>query len=163
MLRTLIVLLLALLGAANVATAAVPETPRLRIIGAAQGLPSTDFFGIARDRDGYIWVATGDGLARYDGLAMRVWRHEPDDPRPLPGNNVQFVHVDARDRVWEATENGGLSVLDRARSGFRNSRKAEHPRSAEHTSEHKSLMRISYADFCVTKKTNHKEKYKEQK
>src|SRR3546814_8784989 len=67
MLRTLIVLLLALLGAANVATAAVPETPRLRIIGAAQGLPSTDFFGIARDRDGYIWVATGDGLARYDG------------------------------------------------------------------------------------------------
>src|SRR5690606_39865761 len=63
MLRTLIVLLLGLLGAATVATAAVPETPRLRIIGAAQGLPSTDFFGIARDRDGYIWVATGDGLA----------------------------------------------------------------------------------------------------
>src|SRR3546814_15539811 len=109
MLRTLTVLLLALLGAANVATAAVPETPRLRIIGAAQGLPSTDFFGIARDHDGYIWVATGDGLARYDGLAMRVWRHEPDDPRSLPGNNVQFVHVDARDRVWVATENGGRS------------------------------------------------------
>src|SRR3546814_894950 len=87
----------------------------------------SDFFGIARDRDGYIWVATGDGLARYDGLAMRVWRHEPDDPRSLPGNNVQFVHVDARDRVWVATENGGLSVLDRARSGFRHYRKADHP------------------------------------
>lgn len=127
MLRTLIVLLLVLLGAANVAMAAVPETPRLRIIGAAQGLPSTDFFGIARDRDGYIWVATGDGLARYDGLAMRVWRHEPDDPRSLPGNNVQFVHVDARDRVWVATENGGLSMLDRDRSGFRHYRKADHP------------------------------------
>src|SRR3546814_9046514 len=104
MLRTLSVLLLVLLGAAGAAEAAVPETPRLRIIGAAQGLPSTDFFGIARDRDGYIWVATGDGLARYDGLAMRVWRHEPDDTRSLPGNNVQFVHVDARDRVWVATE-----------------------------------------------------------
>ena len=128
MLRTLIVLLLGLLGAATVATAAVPETPRLRIIGAAQGLPSTDFFGIARDRDGYIWVATGDGLARYDGLAMRVWRHEPDDPRSLPGNNVQFVHVDARDRVWVATENGGLSMLDRDRGGFRHYRKADHPR-----------------------------------
>src|SRR3546814_11131846 len=102
---------------------------RLRIIGAAQGLPSTDFFGIARDCDGYIWVATGDGLARYDGLAMRVWRHEPDDPQSLPGNNVQFVHVDARDRVWVATENGGLSVLDRARTGFRHYRKADHPQN----------------------------------
>src|SRR3546814_16923573 len=68
MLRTLTVLLLALLGAANVATAAVPETPRLRIIGAAQGLPSTDFFGIARDPDGSLWVATGHGLARADEI-----------------------------------------------------------------------------------------------
>src|SRR3546814_13263661 len=30
-------------------------------------------------------------------------------------------------RVWVATENGGLSVLDRARSGFRHYRKADHP------------------------------------
>src|SRR5690606_18693519 len=115
------------LGATPAADAAVPETPRLRIIGAGQGLPSTDFFGLARDRDGYIWIATGDGLARYDGLTMRVWRYEPDDPRSLPGNNVQFVHVDARDRVWVATENGGLSMLDRDRAGFRHYRKADHP------------------------------------
>ncbi|MGN7726069.1 ATP-binding protein [Luteimonas sp. 22616] len=131
MLRTLIVLplvlLLALLSAAGTARAAVPETPRFRIIGAAQGLPSTDFFGIARDRDGYIWIATGDGLARYDGLEMRVWRHEPGDPQSLPGNNVQFVHIDGRDRVWVATENGGLSVLGRDRTGFRHIRKADHP------------------------------------
>ena len=131
MLRTLIVLplavLLALLAIAGSARAAVPETPRFRIIGAAQGLPSTDFFGIARDHDGYIWIATGDGLARYDGLQMRVWRHEPGDPESLPGNNVQYVHVDHRDRVWVATENGGLSVLDRDRRGFRHIRKADHP------------------------------------
>jgi ligand-binding sensor domain-containing protein/signal transduction histidine kinase/ActR/RegA family two-component response regulator len=131
MLRTVIVLplmlMLALLAGAGNARAAVPETPRFRIIGAAQGLPSTDFFGIARDRDGYIWIATGDGLARYDGLQMRVWRHEPGDPQSLPGNNVQFVHIDERDRVWVATENGGLSVLGRDRRGFRHVRKADHP------------------------------------
>ncbi len=127
MLRTLIALLLLSLFGNLSAPAAVPETPRFRIIGAAQGLPSTDFYGIARDHDGYVWVATGDGLARYDGLDMRVWRHQPDDPNSLPGNNVQFVHVDARDRVWVATENGGLSVLDRQRRQFRHIRKADHP------------------------------------
>lgn len=131
MLRTVIVLplvlLVALLGSAGDAAADVPETPRFRIIGAAQGLPSTDFFGIARDRDGYVWVATGDGLARYDGLEMRVWRHEPGDPQSLPGNNVQSVHIDARDRVWVATENGGLSVLGPDRDSFRHYRKADHP------------------------------------
>ncbi|GAA3933300.1 hybrid sensor histidine kinase/response regulator [Luteimonas lutimaris] len=130
MLRTLIVPLLVLLAALSGgrdAHAAVPETPRFRIIGAAQGLPSTDFFGIARDRDGYIWIATGDGLARYDGLEMRVWRHEPGNPQSLPGNNVQFVHIDERDRVWVATEGGGVSVLGADRLGFRHIRKADHP------------------------------------
>lgn len=130
MLRTLIgpVLLAAcMLACVGTAVAAVPETPRFRIIGAAQGLPSTDFYGIARDRDGYVWIATGDGLARYDGLEMRVWRHDPADPDSLPGNNVQFVHVDARDRVWVAVENGGLSVLDPERRRFRHFRQAGHP------------------------------------
>ena len=70
----------------------------------------------ARDRDGYVWIATGDGLARYDGLEMRVWRHDPADPDSLPGNNVQFVHVDARDRVWVAVENGGRLVSFKAGS-----------------------------------------------
>src|SRR5690606_39624515 len=64
MLRTVIVpslvLLAALLGVPGEAAAAVPETPRFRIIGAAQGLPSTDFFGIARDRAGYVCIATDD-------------------------------------------------------------------------------------------------------
>ncbi len=127
MLRTLIVLVWLSWLVGLPAWGTVPETPRFRIIGAAQGLPSTDFFGIARDHDGYIWIATGDGLARYDGLDMRVWRHEPDNPASLPGNTVQYVHIDEQDRVWVATENGGLSVLDRQRRQFRHIRKADHP------------------------------------
>lgn len=124
MLRTLMVLF-ALLCALP-ASAAVPETPHFRIIGAAAGLPSTDFYGIARDRAGFVWVATSDGLARYDGLGMRVWRHDAGNADSLPDNRVQLLHVDTRDRVWIATENGGLSVLDAARRHFRHFRKADH-------------------------------------
>jgi ligand-binding sensor domain-containing protein len=104
--------------------AAVPETPRLRAIGVDAGMPSSGVNAIARDRDGYIWVATPDGLARYDGLGFRTWRHDPADPGSLPGNNVQALHVDAQDRVWVATEGGGISVLDRDRARFRQYRKA---------------------------------------
>lgn len=93
------------------ALAAVPERPRLRIVGAGQGLPSTAIKALARDRDGYLWVATADGLARHDGVGMRLWRHQPGDPRGLPGNNVQALLVDARDRVWVATEGGGNHCL----------------------------------------------------
>ena len=109
------------------AQAAVPEIPRFRVLGAADGLPNTTIPALARDRAGYLWVATHDGLARYDGVGFKVWRHDPEDPASLPGNIVQALHVDARDRVWVATESGGLSMMGADRKGFRHYRLAEHP------------------------------------
>ncbi len=116
-----------LLCCAGQLPAAVPETPRLRLLGVAEGLPSSSINALARDRAGYLWIATPDGLARYDGVGFRLWRHAPDDPSGLPGNIVQALHIDAQDRVWVATEFGGISVLDAARGGFRHYRQAEHP------------------------------------
>ncbi|MDE2406560.1 MAG: response regulator [Xanthomonadaceae bacterium] len=109
------------------AWAGVPERPRLRIIGTSQGLPSTDIKALARDRDGYLWVGTADGLARHDGVGMRVWRHDPEQADGLPGNNVQALLVDARDRIWVAVEGEGVSVLDARRQHFTRYRKATHP------------------------------------
>ena len=112
-------LLAAWLGCcAPLAQAAVPEMPRLRVIGVADGLPSSNVNGMAQDRAGYLWVATADGLARYDGVDVRVWRHVPGDAASLPGNYVAAVHVDGDDRVWVAVEGRGLSVLDPPHRGF---------------------------------------------
>ncbi|WP_372015535.1 hybrid sensor histidine kinase/response regulator [Pseudoxanthomonas sp. 10H] len=116
--------LLAVVGAAG---AAVPEIPRFRVLGPADGLPATTVPALARDHDGFLWAATWDGLARYDGVGFRVWRHDPDDPASLPGNVLQVLYVDARNRIWVASEGGGLSVMDAARDGFRHFRKAAHP------------------------------------
>jgi signal transduction histidine kinase/CheY-like chemotaxis protein len=110
-----------------VAGAAVPERPHFRITGIAQGLPSTEIKGLARDRDGYLWIATADGLARYDGVGMRVWRHDVADPSGLPGNNIQTLMIDAQDRIWLSVEGAGISILDAERRGFTHFRHATHP------------------------------------
>ncbi|GHA77617.1 hybrid sensor histidine kinase/response regulator [Cognatilysobacter bugurensis] len=114
-------------GLAGGAHAAVPESPRLRIVGVEDGLPSSHITGLARDRAGYVWVATNDGLARYDGIDMRVWRHRPGDPGSLPGNAIAYVHVDADDRVWASIEGRGLSVLDATRTRLQHYTRATHP------------------------------------
>ena len=116
-----------LLAVASAAGAAVPEIPRFRVLGPADGLPATTVPALARDQDGFLWAATWDGLARYDGAGFRVWRHDPDDPASLPGNVVQVLYVDSRNRIWVASEGGGLSVMDADRTGFRHFRKAQHP------------------------------------
>ena len=42
------------------------------------GLPSNTVNRMAEDRYGYLWIATNDGLARYDGRTYRVWRSRMD-------------------------------------------------------------------------------------
>lgn len=106
--------------------AGVPQRPRFRIVGPPQGLPSTDIKALAHDRDGYLWIGTADGLARYDGVGMRVWRYDPERPEGLPGNNVQALLVDASDRIWVAVEGAGVSVLATDRRHFSRIRMQTH-------------------------------------
>jgi signal transduction histidine kinase/sugar lactone lactonase YvrE len=109
------------------ALAAVPERPHFRIIGSEQGLPSTNTTGLARDRYGYLWISTTDGLARYDGIGMRIWRYDPADAAGLPGNNIQALMVDDEDRIWVAVEGAGISVLDAHRRSFAHYNRSTHP------------------------------------
>ncbi|MGO1073764.1 ATP-binding protein [Lysobacter sp. CA199] len=126
MLRTLLCACLCVC-APFAAGAGVPEAPRARIIGVADGLPSSKVNGMAFDHAGYLWLATTDGLARYDGIGMKVWRHTPGDPASLPGNDLTFITIDERDRIWVSAEGRGLSMMDGERDGFVHYRRAQHP------------------------------------
>lgn len=99
---------------AGVAGAAVPLLPQPRQISVFNGLPSNRVNGIAEDGQGYLWIATRDGLARYDGVGFRIWRVGEG----LRDNFVWSVHVDARDRVWLGTTSAGLAMLDADRGEF---------------------------------------------
>ena len=96
------------------AWAAVPATPQPRQVTVADGLPSNAVNGFSEDAYGYLWLASGDGLARYDGRGYRIWRIEDG----LRDNMIWAVHADRRGRVWIGTENAGLVMLSADRRRF---------------------------------------------
>ncbi len=114
----LLVLALCLVPSASWAAGTSAETPRMRRLGAAEGMPSRMVLALAQDRQGYIWAATDDGLARVDGVGLRVWRHDPADPGSLPGNEVETLLVDPLDRVWVGSNGVGLAMLGPGRARF---------------------------------------------
>ncbi|MFT4929200.1 MAG: signal transduction histidine kinase/ligand-binding sensor domain-containing protein, partial [Phenylobacterium sp.] len=75
------------------------------------GLQNLFTLKVIQDPQGYIWVATQDGLFRYDGYHFKAFYNHPDDPTSLSDNYVQTLYVDKQQRLWVGTQNG-LNLLD---------------------------------------------------
>ena len=98
-----------------------PAAPWFESLRVADGLPSNAVYTLRQGADGYVWIGTQDGLARYDGVDFRIWRHDPDDSSSLASNDVSALLIDRRGRVWCGGEGGGLNELLPA-GGFRHYR-----------------------------------------
>ncbi|MGB0135562.1 ATP-binding protein [Dokdonella sp.] len=93
-----------------------PSDPWFEVLRVADGLPSSDVYAVRQDADGFVWIGTRDGLARYDGVDYRVWRHDPDDAGSLASNDVSALLVDRDGRIWTGGEASGLNeMLDETR------------------------------------------------
>ncbi|MGH9651945.1 MAG: sensor histidine kinase [Bryobacteraceae bacterium] len=72
----------------------------------AQGLPQNSVLAIAQTPDGYLWLGTEEGLARFDGVRFTVFnKHTPG----LLNNQINCLLVDREGTLWIGTDGGGLS------------------------------------------------------
>ncbi len=94
-----------LLGAA-IALCAVAggQQPQFRLYGEAEGLTNLSVRDLMQDRDGFLWVATENGLFRFDGLKFR---------REPVTDFVSSVHQSPDGAIWA----GGLNRLYRLQAG----------------------------------------------
>ncbi|HJU25435.1 MAG TPA: two-component regulator propeller domain-containing protein, partial [Rhodanobacteraceae bacterium] len=113
-----LVLAAALAAASPQIPAALPSTPTFRHYGVIDGLPSDAAYAVAQDHQGYIWISTRDGLARFDAQTFKIFRHDPSDAGSLPANDVSALLVDAQGRVWAGGEGNGLNLFRPERGDF---------------------------------------------
>src|SRR5262245_19611719 len=73
------------------------------------GLPQKTVAAIARTPDGYLWLGTDEGLARFDGVRFTVF--DRNTTPELRSRAVNALHVDARGRLWIGTA-GGVLLLE---------------------------------------------------
>lgn len=64
---------------------------------------------IIQDGMGFIWVGGENGLGRFDGTNLRLYKAVSDDPGSLPNNYIWDMEVDQRGRLWIGTS-GGLCI-----------------------------------------------------
>lgn len=83
------------------------------------GLSSNTINVIIKDRFGYMWFGSEDGLSKFDGTRFTVYNHNAADTSTIPSNNVMAMYEDKDGRLWVGTSKG-LSVYDRDRDVFQN-------------------------------------------
>lgn len=72
-----------------------------------EGLPSTCINTVVRTSDGYVWLATRHGLARFDGLRFVNFNY--DNTPVLQDNRMISLATDRQGTLWIGTENGHLA------------------------------------------------------
>jgi signal transduction histidine kinase/ligand-binding sensor domain-containing protein len=68
-----------------------------------QGLPQDTVDAIAQTTDGYLWLGTDEGLARFDGYEFTIFNR---DKGQLPSNSIVALATDAKGTLWIGTPSG---------------------------------------------------------
>ena len=86
------------------------DTPLYIVDSAPSGLPQSSVIAIAQTPDGYLWVGTRDGLARFDGNRFEVFT-EWNTPG-LKNSTIVSLFVDSKGGLWVGTPAGANYIKD---------------------------------------------------
>ncbi|HUH33350.1 MAG TPA: two-component regulator propeller domain-containing protein, partial [Daejeonella sp.] len=115
---TVFFLLFILLSIVSTTVSAQPNDIKFTHLTAANGLSQSSVRCILKDRFGFLWFGTRDGLNRYDGYKFKIYRRDPKNPGSLPSNHILNLYEDKAGVLWVGTITGGLSRYDRDSDSF---------------------------------------------
>jgi len=92
-------------------TAQIATDLRFTSINTNNGLSSNNVNDVLRDNRGFLWIATNDGLCRYDSPDnFKIFYAEDTEGKEgLKSNNISTLFIDSKDNLWVGTRLGGLS------------------------------------------------------
>lgn len=119
--RHYFLILCGLLGWLSVLTVRAQDGPSIHFthIGLTEGLSQSTVQDIAQDEMGNMWIATQNGLNRYNGYDFTVYHHDETDSTSIANDYIYTIETDSRERIWIGTEEG-LSYYDPYKDCFRN-------------------------------------------
>lgn len=69
-------------------------------LSSRSGLVSEETVAVQQDQNGFIWIATVDGLQRYEGRRLLTFRHDDNDSSSFPNDNIENMRLDKKNRLW---------------------------------------------------------------
>jgi signal transduction histidine kinase/ligand-binding sensor domain-containing protein/DNA-binding response OmpR family regulator len=101
--------LILLLSSQTFSQTHISEKIQFKHLTTEDGLSNNLLASVVKDSKGFVWIATLDGLNRYDGKKIKTYRHSEDDPNSLGSNEVFSLCVDPYGTLWIGADSRGLN------------------------------------------------------
>ena len=89
-------------------------------LGTENGLSQTINSYVYQSRNGMVWISSVDGLNRFDGRNVKVFKPDDHDTTSIAGTNIQSPFFeDTLGNIWFSTD-AGLSVYRQNKGNFQN-------------------------------------------
>lgn len=115
--KLIICVVLFFIGITSFAQGKLPPKLKFNSITVEDGLPNNIVNSIIQDSVGYIWIATDDGLCRFDGKNYKIFRHSLENKNSISNNFIQSLFVDSKGDLWIMTDQG-LNKFDIKKERF---------------------------------------------
>jgi ligand-binding sensor domain-containing protein/signal transduction histidine kinase len=92
--------------------------PAFQHISSEQGLPHGFISSMIQDNAGFLWIATTNGLTRWDGYRFRTYKPQINDNNSISDIVILALHIDPHGRMWIGTATGGLLRYETAQDNF---------------------------------------------
>lgn len=89
-----------------------------RHITVNEGLSHSDVLSVTQDTMGYVWLATNNGLNRFDGYEIKTYKKKGDSPNSLPDNRLKTLFYSSRNHLWIGMEKGGVCLYNPLKDNF---------------------------------------------
>lgn len=83
-----------------------PAKLYIRNVGISNGLSQCVVSDLHQDNNGFLWIATFDGLNRFDGSNIKIFRHDPDDPSSIISSKIFKIISDNNNHLFLSTSDG---------------------------------------------------------
>jgi len=87
-------------------TNALSQAYDFKVFDSNVGLPQNFVYCLDQGKDGYLWIGTGEGLVKYDGLSFRSYNTSDS----LSSDFIRDIFISKDNNVWIGHDNGTLSV-----------------------------------------------------
>ena len=117
----MLVLILFVFFLPQMALAKPPKNVIFERLSIKEGLSNAILFDIVQDKTGFIWIATNNGLNKYDGYRFTSYLPDSDNPgsgKTISSSVIIKLMIDSQDLLWIGSAGGGLDCYDPEKDVF---------------------------------------------